>query len=187
MGKVSVFGVSLSWWLVIYAVAALVLFIGYYVALFVRHRNVKKNISEHNLISARSFLRDYHLGKLSWHMGYAAFEQPGCFIIFVNLRDDDANGLAYDDVFVGRSVNVFSRLRQYLIGQGNGVVYAAVKAHKDVKVSVFLCDEGDLDVVKGVLMEEFPVGSTRGKALSPQLKEVSERTARDREDTVWEG
>lgn len=92
--------------------------------------------------------------------GRNAVDYPGCYVIIVNPSTKENGDVCYEDVYVGQSIHVVSRIRQHLTGHGNGDVYADVREGKDVQIRIAPCDKQDLNRVEKELISVFNATSS---------------------------
>ena len=99
---------------------------------------LRQSILGSQMISAGNFLGNWKTTKSGNKVtgGYKMLDQPGCYVIVTSPSPD---GKAYENVYVGQSLHVCSRVRNHLTGHGNGDVYADVRNGKPVFVKIVPC------------------------------------------------
>ena len=115
----------------------------------------RRQVMNSESVSAQDFLANWRVGKRGSGLGYAAIDQPGCYVILTNPAKQESGDTAYEAVYVGQSVHVCSRVRSHLTGHGNGDVYADVRAGKQVEVRIVPCDEHSMNDVERELIAAF--------------------------------
>lgn len=89
--------------------------------------------------------------------GYKMLDQPGCYVIVTSPSPD---GKAYENVYVGQSLYVCSRVRNHLTGHGNGDVYADVRNGKPVFVKIVPCPAQQMNALEKKLIKAFNATSS---------------------------
>ena len=84
-------------------------------------------------------------------------DQPGCYVIVTSPSPD---GKAYENVYVGQSLYVCSRVRNHLTGHGNGDVYADVRNGKPVFVKIVPCPAQQMNALEKKLIKAFNATSS---------------------------
>lgn len=120
----------------------------------------RRQVMNSESVSAQDFLANWRVGKRGSGLGYAAIDQPGCYVILTNPTEPESGDTTYDAVYVGQSVHVCSRVRAHLTGHGNGDVYADVRAGKQVEVRIVPCDERSMNDVERELIAAFRATSS---------------------------
>lgn len=69
-------------------------------------------------------------------------------------------GKAYENVYVGQSLHVCSRVRNHLTGHGNGDVYADVRNGKPVFVKIVPCPAQQMNALEKKLIKAFNATSS---------------------------
>lgn len=70
------------------------------------------------------------------------------------------DGKAYENVYVGQSLYVCSRVRNHLTGHGNGDVYADVRNGKPVFVKIVPCPAQQMNALEKKLIKAFNATSS---------------------------
>lgn len=156
-----------SWcWLLLGACIAL--FVILLVAQSVKQKRLRESVLESKPIPAQEFLDNWITTKNGHKAvgGYKLMDQPGCYVILTNPSDDGRGRERYDNVYVGQSVKVCSRVRAHLTGHGNGDVYADVRNGQDVVIRIVPCPEKEMNDRERALIAAFHAtgsyNSTRG-------------------------
>lgn len=84
-------------------------------------------------------------------------DQPGCYVIVTSPSPD---GTAFENVYVGQSLHVCSRVRNHLTGHGNGDVYADVRNGKPVFVKIAPCSPQQMNALEKSLIKSFNATSS---------------------------
>ncbi len=83
----------------------------------------------------------------------------GCYVILVyGKRHVPRNLFKFSMGYIGQSVNVISRLRDHLSGNGNGKVYADMKKGLKIMVQVIPCSMESLNDLERALISAFDRG-----------------------------
>lgn len=119
-----------------------------------RKKRLRENILGSKLISAKSFLDNWKTSKKGNQVtgGYKTLDQPGCYVIVTSPSEDCKS---YEEVYVGQSLTVCSRVRNHLTGHGNGDVYADVKYGRPVYVRIIPCAEEEMNDLEKTLIAAF--------------------------------
>ena len=84
-------------------------------------------------------------------------DQPGCYVIVTSPLPD---GTAFENVYVGQSLHVCSRVRNHLTGHGNGDVYSDVRNGKPVFVKIAPCSPQQMNALEKSLIKAFNATSS---------------------------
>ena len=106
-------------------------------------------------IPAKDFLANWRVGGRKSRLGYASINQSGCYVILINPTPQDNGDVHYEEVYVGQSVHVCTRIRQHLTGHGNGDVYADVREGKNVQIRIVPCEKRDMNRIEKELIAVF--------------------------------
>ena len=143
---------------------ALVLIIGCFKLLRIerqrRHQaELRQSILGSQLIPVGAFLSNWKTTKSGNRVtgGYKTMDQPGCYVIVTSPSPD---GMAYENVYVGQSLHVCSRVRNHLTGHGNGDVYADVRNGKPVFVKIVPCAAQQMNALERNLIKAFNATSS---------------------------
>ncbi|MBR7006936.1 MAG: GIY-YIG nuclease family protein [Candidatus Methanomethylophilaceae archaeon] len=108
--------------------------------------SVKSSVLRGKFVSADRFLSIYDDRLHSRRI-------PGCYVILVYKgRHASRNPENYLMGYVGQSVNVFSRVHEHLVGEGNEGVRSAIKAGRRVMVQPFPCSAESLNDMERLLI-----------------------------------
>ena len=120
---------------------------------------LRQNILGSQRISANGFLGNWKTTKSGNKVtgGYKTLDQPGCYVIVTSPSPD---GKAYENVYVGQSLHVCSRVRNHLTGHGNGDVYADVRNGKPVFVKIVPCSAQQMNDLERDLIKAFNATSS---------------------------
>lgn len=120
---------------------------------------LRQNILGSQMISANGFLGNWKTTKSGNKVtgGYKTLDQPGCYVIVTSPSPD---GKAYENVYVGQSLHVCSRVRNHLTGHGNGDVYADVRNGKPVFVKIVPCSAQQMNDLERDLIKAFNATSS---------------------------
>lgn len=145
--------------ILIFGIVFCVIIVALYVVLFIwqqkRQTELRRRVMRGEPIAVDEFLRNWRVGKRGSGLGYAAMDQPGCYVILTNPVTRENGDVTYEAVYVGQSVHVCSRVRQHFAGHGNGDVYADVRAGEDVRVRIVPCDVREMNDVERDLIAAF--------------------------------
>lgn len=122
-------------------------------------RPQRQSILGSQMISANGFLGNWKTTKSGNKVtgGYKTLDQPGCYVIVTSPSPD---GKAYENVYVGQSLHVCSRVRNHLTGHGNGDVYADVRNGKPVFVKIVPCSAQQMNDLERDLIRAFNATSS---------------------------
>ena len=125
---------------------------------------LRQSILGSQMISAGNFLGNWKTTKSGNKVtgGYKMLDQPGCYVIVTSPSPD---GKAYENVYVGQSLYVCSRVRNHLTGHGNGDVYADVRNGKPVFVKIVFRTILRTDSIRSITKSAMP-----HKAAIPRIK-----------------
>ncbi len=120
---------------------------------------LRQSILGSQLIPANTFLSNWKTTKSGNKVtgGYKTLDQPGCYVIVTSPSPD---GKAYENVYVGQSLHVCSRVRNHLTGHGNGDVYADVRMGKPVFVKLVPCAAEQMNALEKNLISTFNATSS---------------------------
>lgn len=120
---------------------------------------LRQSILGSMLISANTFLGNWKTTKSGNKVtgGYKTMDQPGCYVIVTSPSPD---GTAFENVYVGQSLHVCSRVRNHLTGHGNGDVYADVRNGKPVFVKIAPCSPQQMNALEKSLIKAFNATSS---------------------------
>lgn len=120
---------------------------------------LRQSILGSQMISANGFLGNWKTTKSGNKVtgGYKTLDQPGCYVIVTSPSPD---GKAYENVYVGQSLHVCSRVRNHLTGHGNGDVYADVRNGKPVFVKNVPCSAQQMNDLERDLIRAFNATSS---------------------------
>ena len=120
---------------------------------------LRQSILGSTLIPANTFLRNWKTTKSGNKVtgGYKTMDQPGCYVIVTSPLPD---GTAFENVYVGQSLHVCSRVRNHLTGHGNGDVYADVRNGKPVFVKIAPCSPQQMNALEKSLIKAFNATSS---------------------------
>lgn len=120
---------------------------------------LRQSILGSQMISAGNFLGNWKTTKSGNKVtgGYKMLDQPGCYVIVTSPSPD---GKAYENVYVGQSLYVCSRVRNHLTGHGNGDVYADVRNGKPVFVKIVPCPAQQMNALEKKLIKAFNATSS---------------------------
>ena len=125
-----------------------------------RHQaELRQSILDSQLVSANNFLGNWKTTKSGNRVtgGYKILDQPGCYVIVTSPSPD---GASYENVYVGQSLHVCSRVRNHLTGHGNGDVYADVRMGKPVFVKLIPCRAEQMNALEKSLIKTFNATSS---------------------------
>lgn len=116
--------------------------------------DLRQSVLGSQLIPANVFLSNWKTTKDGNRItgGYKTLDQPGCYVIVTSPSPD---GVAYENVYVGQSLHVCSRVRNHLTGHGNGDVYADVRMGKPVFVKIVTCLPQQMNALERSLIKTF--------------------------------
>lgn len=105
-----------------------------------RQKALRESVMGSQMIPASTFLSNWKTTRSGNKVtgGYKTLDQPGCYVIITAPSPD---WKSYENVYVGQSLHVCSRVRNHLTGHGNGDVYADVRNGKPVYVKIMPCDQ----------------------------------------------
>lgn len=120
---------------------------------------LRQSILGSQMISANGFLGNWKTTKSGNKVtgGYKTLDQPGCYVIVTSPSPD---GKAYENVYVGQSLHVCSRVRNHLTGHGNGDVYTDVRNGKPVFVKIVPCSAQQMNDLERDLIKAFNATSS---------------------------
>lgn len=120
---------------------------------------LRQSILGSQLIPANTFLSNWKTTKSGNKVtgGYKTLDQSGCYVIVTSPAPD---GKAYENVYVGQSLHVCSRVRNHLTGHGNGDVYADVRMGKPVFVKLVPCAAEQMNALEKNLIRTFNATSS---------------------------
>ena len=100
-----------------------------------RQKALRESVMGSQMIPASTFLSNWKTTRSGNKVtgGYKTLDQPGCYVIITAPSPD---WKSYENVYVGQSLHVCSRVRNHLTGHGNGDVYADVRNGKPVYVNL---------------------------------------------------
>lgn len=108
--------------------------------------SVKSQVLKGRFVSADRFLSMYD-GRLR------SRRIPGCYVILVYKGRHAARSPEnYLKGYVGQSVNVFSRIHEHLVGEGNEGVHSAIKAGRRIMVQPIPCSAESLNDMERLLI-----------------------------------
>ena len=115
---------------------------------------LRESVMGSQMISAKTFLSNWKTTRSGNKVtgGYKTFDQPGCYVIVTAPSPD---WRTYENVYVGQSLHVCSRVRNHLTGHGNGNVYADVRNGKPVYVKIMPCDQRQMNAMEKNLIRAF--------------------------------
>lgn len=115
---------------------------------------LRESVMGSQMISAKTFLFNWKTTRSGNKVtgGYKTFDQPGCYVIVTAPSPD---WRTYENVYVGQSLHVCSRVRNHLTGHGNGNVYADVRNGKPVYVKIMPCDQRQMNAMEKNLIRAF--------------------------------
>ncbi len=124
-----------------------------------RQADLRQSVLGSQLIPASIFLGNWKTTKDGNRItgGYKTLDQPGCYVIVTSPSPD---GVAYENVYVGQSLHVCSRVRSHLTGHGNGDVYADVRMGKPVFVKIVPCPAQQMNAMERNLIKTFNATSS---------------------------
>jgi len=93
-------------------------------------------------------------------------DYPGCYIILIYNKKLILNPMHYDDIYIGQSVHVRSRVFHHLKGHGNGEVYYGLRSGCKVYILIQKCRKKRLNQAEKELIAYFDatasINMTRG-------------------------
>lgn len=124
-----------------------------------RQADLRQSVLGSELIPASAFLSNWKTTKSGNRVtgGYKTLDQSGCYVI---VTSPSPNGVAYENVYVGQSLHVCSRVRNHLTGHGNGDVYADVRMGKPVFVKIVPCSAQQMNALERSLIKTFNATSS---------------------------
>ena len=128
---------------------------------------LRQSILGSTLIPANTFLKNWKTTKSGNKVtgGYKTMDQPGCYVIVTSPLPD---GTAFENVYVGQSLHVCSRVRNHLTGHGNGDVYADVRNGKPVFVKIAPCSPQQMNALeKSLIKRSTPPARTTIRQADP--------------------
>ncbi|AEB07824.1 hypothetical protein Corgl_1728 [Coriobacterium glomerans PW2] len=119
--------------------------------------SLKRTMRRGSPIAAEEFLRDWITSKSGGRAsaGYKTLDRPGCYVILTNPKRWSLRRRAHDNVYVGQSLRVCTRVRQHLTGHGNGNVFADVRNGDRVFVRIFCCRHSRLNELERRLIARY--------------------------------
>lgn len=123
---------------------------------------LRESVFESRPIPANEFLNNWITAKSRRRAvgGYKLMDQPGCYVILTNPADDENGAKRFDNVYVGQSVKVCSRVRAHLTGHGNGDVYTDVRNGQNVVVYIIPCSKEEMNAREKELIAAFHATSS---------------------------
>lgn len=124
-----------------------------------RQKALRDSVMGSQMIPVSTFLSNWKTTRSGNKVtgGYKTLDQPGCYVIITAPSPD---WRSYENVYVGQSLHVCSRVRNHLTGHGNGDVYADVRNRKPVYVKIMLCDQRQMNAVEKNLIRAFNATSS---------------------------
>lgn len=107
------------------------------------------------------------------HLGLKYITDPGCyvFLIFDKVQTKkEIKECKYQDVYVGQSINVNSRVHNHINGKGNGDIYADIRSGKRVFVATILVPDTDLNDIEIGLIKYFNAEKSYNKTHGGAVK-----------------
>lgn len=125
-----------------------------------RYERLRREAANGEAIYYKDFLDEWIVaGKPNRKKGYKYNDFSGCYVITIYNRKlipySRRKYLAYKNVYVGQSINVHQRVRNHLVGKGNGDVYADVKYGKEAYVRFFPCRREKMNDLEKMLIGAF--------------------------------
>lgn len=85
---------------------------------------------------------------------------PGCYVILIYDKKLVLNPMHYDDIYIGQSVHVRSRVFHHLKGHGNGEVYYGLRSGCKVYILIAKCRKKKLNQTEKELISYFDATSS---------------------------
>lgn len=133
---------------------------------------LRHQVLESKPITAKYFLDhwiDMKNGKTAV-TGFKTMDQPGCYVILINPRHDNRGKQIYDNVYIGQSLKVCSRVRSHLTGHGNGDVYADVRSNQNVVIRILTCNKTEMNEKEKTLIAAFHATSSYNRTRGGSTK-----------------
>lgn len=115
-------------------------------------------------ISGSLFFEEYTVKKFEKHWiadrkkekGLKYQDRPGCYVILIYRHPRLLPfALGYEEVYVGQSTNVYSRVHNHINRKGNGDVYADIKEGKSVIIDIYPCKARQLNTIEKKLIRKY--------------------------------
>lgn len=112
-----------------------------------REQAIRDSICVGEWIYYKDFEDNWIVAKDGRHgiAGYKYNDTPGCYVITVYNTSSPQDWMAYENVYVGQSVNICQRVHSHFTGKGKGDIYADIKYGKHVFVRMIPCDRGEMN------------------------------------------
>ena len=114
-------------------------------------KKIAGRIRRRRYISMEQFLDEWQRSKDDF---------PGCYCILIYDKKLILNPLHYDDIYIGQSVHVRSRVFHHLKGHGNGEVYYGLRSGCKVFILIARCRRKKLNQSEKELIEYFDATSS---------------------------
>lgn len=147
-------------WVLLAAIIVFYIVLGIFQA--AKQKRLRESVFEGKPIPAHEFLDNWitAMSKRRAVGGYKLMDQPGCYVILTNPADDENGAKRFDNVYVGQSVKVCSRVKAHLTGHGNGDVYADVRNGQNVVVYIIPCSKEEMNAREKELIAAFHATSS---------------------------
>ena len=124
-----------------------------------KQKALRESVMDSQMVPASTFLLNWKTTRSGNKVtgGYKTLDQPGCYVI---ITAPSADWRSYENVYVGQSLHVCSRVRNHLTGHGNGDVYADVRNGKPVYVKIVPCDQAKMNALEKSLIRAFDATSS---------------------------
>lgn len=136
---------------VICTAALVAMFIGV-AKLLHNDKNISRKHKKNRAIYAHDFIDQ-------WPLYRKADPTPGCYVILIYKKRPSARQIKlaknYDEVYVGQSVNLYTRVYKHLTGYGNGDVYADMKRGRFIYLRFVTCARTQLNQTEIELISKY--------------------------------
>lgn len=146
------------------AVILLVLWLAIRQTRFMTNRRLRRKMRRGGFMSSQEFEDNWIIERGEKQSGFKYNDRPGCYIIMIFDKPVRAKRFTgYENIYIGQSVNVCSRVHSHFTGKGKGDVYADIKYGKYAYVRIVPCRAKRLNDMETALIDAFSATDSYNK------------------------